>query len=129
MAIIRDWKKQLEDHYTKHYTGKIAQKKSSQMSHSSSTSSLSRSSSGIMVLLARDIMTIPCVSLCRSFKNKLLTSSLGSAVAVEHIFSGRRYAISLRRASLKPETNRMLMLVKQQLRLARVAIQDILGDE
>ena len=54
--------------------------------------------------------------------------SLGSAVAVEHIFSGRRDTISLRRASLKPETIRTLMLVKQRLRLARTAIRDILGD-
>jgi hypothetical protein len=45
----------------------------------------------------------------------------GSAVAVEHIFSGGRDTISLRRASLKPETIRILMLVKQQLRLARNA--------
>ena len=52
----------------------------------------------------------------------------GSAVAVERIFSGARDTISLRRASLKPETIRTLMLVKQRLRLARGAIQDILGD-
>ena len=52
----------------------------------------------------------------------------GSAVAVERIFSGGRDTISLRRASLKPETIRTLMLVKQRLRLARKAIQDILGD-
>ena len=183
MATIRDGKKQLEDHYPKHYASKIAQKKSSQMSHSSSTSTLSRSSSGTMASpeevnftariavkrplrdcneleeyftlvpevweecdpvkwwcarqaqfpnlcrLARDVMTIPGVSLCRSFKNKSLTSSLGSAVAVDHIFSGGRDTISLRRASLKHETIRTLMLVKQRLRLARVAIQDILGDE
>ena len=43
--------------------------------------------------------------------------SLGSAVAVERIFSGGRDTISLRRASLKPETIRTLMLVKQRLRL------------
>jgi hAT family C-terminal dimerisation region len=54
--------------------------------------------------------------------------SLGSAVAVERIFSGGRDTISLRRSSLKPETIRTLMLVKQRLRLARTAIQDILGD-
>ena len=36
--------------------------------------------------------------------------------------------ISLRRASLNPETIRMLMLVKQRLRLARTTIQDILRD-
>jgi len=46
----------------------------------------------------------------------------GSAVAVEHIFSGGRDTISLRRASLVPDTIRVLMLVKQRLRLARVAL-------
>ena len=39
----------------------------------------------------------------------------GSAVAVEHIFSGGRDTISLHRASLKPETIRILMLVKHRL--------------
>ena len=53
---------------------------------------------------------------------------LGSAVAVERIFSGSRNTISLHRASLNPETIRTLMLVKQRLRLACTAIQDILGD-
>jgi hypothetical protein len=42
-----------------------------------------------------------------------------SAVAVERIFSGGRDTISLRCASLKPETIRMLMLVKKKLILAR----------
>jgi len=51
----------------------------------------------------------------------------GSAVAIEQIFSGSRDTISLRRANLKPETIRTLMLVKQQLRLARTAVHDILG--
>ena len=55
-------------------------------------------------------------------------NSKGSAVAVERIFSGARDTISLRRASLKPETIRTLMLVKQRLRLARGAIHDILVD-
>ncbi|KAF8808465.1 hypothetical protein BYT27DRAFT_7096564 [Phlegmacium glaucopus] len=45
---------------------------------------------------------------------------LGSAVAVECIFSGGHDTISLRRASLVPDTIRVLMLVKQRLRLARV---------
>ena len=49
-------------------------------------------------------------------------------MAVERIFSGARDTISLRRASLKPETIRTLMLVKQRLRLARGAVRDILGD-
>jgi len=52
--------------------------------------------------LARDIFSIP-----------------GSAVAVERIFSGGRDTISLRRASLKPETIRVLMLVKRRLILKR----------
>jgi hypothetical protein len=43
----------------------------------------------------------------------------GSAVAVEHIFSGGRDTISLCRASLKPETIRVLMLVKKKLHLER----------
>lgn len=38
---------------------------------------------------------------------------LGSAVAVERIFSGGRDTISLRRARLKPEMICTLMLVKQ----------------
>ncbi|KAJ7651810.1 hypothetical protein B0H17DRAFT_958290, partial [Mycena rosella] len=37
----------------------------------------------------------------------------GSAVAVEHIFSGGRDTISLRRASLKPHTISTLMMVKR----------------
>ena len=53
--------------------------------------------------------------------------SLGSAVAVERIFSGGRDTISLCRASLKPETIRTLMLVKQHLRLTREAVKDIVG--
>ncbi|KAJ7912853.1 hypothetical protein B0H13DRAFT_2326912 [Mycena leptocephala] len=48
-----------------------------------------------------------------------------SAVAVERIFSGGRDTISLRRASLKPDTIRRLMMVKQRLRFARNAVQDI----
>lgn len=53
----------------------------------------------------------------------------GSAVAVERIFSGGRDAISLRRASLKADTIQALMLVKGQLRLARIAVIEILGDD
>ena len=49
--------------------------------------------------------------------------NVGSAVAVERIFSGGRDTISLRRASLKPDTIWVLMLVKQHLRLARVMLQ------
>ena len=46
-------------------------------------------------------------------------SSLGSAVAVERIFSGGQDTISLRRASLQPGTIRTLMTLKQRLRLDR----------
>ncbi|KAF5335031.1 hypothetical protein D9758_016187 [Tetrapyrgos nigripes] len=42
----------------------------------------------------------------------------GSAVAVEHVFSGRRDTISLRRASLSVDTIRLLMIAKHQLYLA-----------
>ena len=58
---------------------------------------------------------------------KVITVVLGSAVAVEQIFSGGRDTISLHRASLKPDTIHTLMLVKQHLRLACQAIQDIVG--
>ncbi|KAG1893812.1 uncharacterized protein F5891DRAFT_962450 [Suillus fuscotomentosus] len=51
--------------------------------------------------------------------------TVGSAIAVERIFSGSRDTISLRRASLQPNTIRTLMLVKQRLRLARNAIMVI----
>ena len=44
---------------------------------------------------------------------------LGSAVAVERVFSGGRDTISLRRASLQPETIKVLMLVKMKLHLTR----------
>ena len=49
---------------------------------------------------------------------------VGSAVAIERIFPGGRDTISLRRASLQPETIKALMLVKQHLRLTRHAIDD-----
>jgi hypothetical protein len=53
----------------------------------------------------------------------------GSAVAVERVFSSGRDTISLRRASLKADTIRTLMLVKARLRLARAAVNEVLGDE
>src|SRR3984957_1962576 len=71
------------------------------------------------------------ISSCHSITNVsffLIVFYAGSAVAVEHIFSGGHDTISLRRASLNPETIRTLMLVKQRLRLARTAIHDILRD-
>lgn len=77
--------------------------------------------------LARDILSIPGVFLLLAL-NYSSDVFKGSAVAVERIFSGARDTISLRRASLKPETIRTLMLVKQRLRLARGAIRDIIGD-
>jgi hypothetical protein len=52
------------------------------------------------------------VQACTSAK-KLLVDLL-----MERIFSGGRDTISLRRASLQPETIRTLMLVKQRLRLS-----------
>jgi hAT family C-terminal dimerisation region len=81
---------------------------------------------------ARDILSIPgkfTTDLFLPFNHLqiFLSSYAGSAVAVERIFSGSRDTISLRRASLNPETIRTLMLVKQQLRLARTAVHDILG--
>ena len=48
--------------------------------------------------------------------------SLGSAVAVEQIFSGGRDTISLRHASLKPETIQILMLVKRKLMISQEKI-------
>lgn len=79
---------------------------------------------------ARNILSIPGMILIvistqlTTYTYALLT---GCAVAVERIFSGGRDTISLHRASLKPDTIRTLMLVKQRLRLARSAICDILG--
>jgi hypothetical protein len=48
-----------------------------------------------------------------------ILSILGSAVAVERIFSGGRDLISLRRASLKPETIRLMMVSKHMLHQQR----------
>ena len=50
-------------------------------------------------------------------------------MAVERIFSGGRDTISLRRASLKPDTIRTLMIVKQRLRLARMAVKEMIGGD
>ena len=68
------------------------------------------------------------ISLTISLTVFLTSASLGSAVTVERIFSGGCDTISLRRASLKPETIRILMLVKQKLHLAHNAAQQALGD-
>ena len=82
---------------------------------------------------ARDILSIPgkfTTDLFSLFNHlpMFLSFYAGSAVAVERIFSGSHDTISLRRASLNPETIRTLMLVKQWLRLARTAVHAILGD-
>jgi hypothetical protein len=75
--------------------------------------------------LARDLLTIPGMfSFVFYVTPTLMRSSPGSAVAVERIFSGGRDTISLRRASLQPETIRTLMLLKQQLRLSRTSSID-----
>lgn len=59
------------------------------------------------------LFLVSSVSLLQSFL--LIASYVGSAVAVERIFSRGRDTISLRRASLKPETIKTLMLAKQQI--------------
>ncbi|KIJ51955.1 hypothetical protein M422DRAFT_243527 [Sphaerobolus stellatus SS14] len=72
-------------------------------------------------------MTPEFPNLCR-LAHDIMTIS-GSAVAVERIFSSSRDTISFRRASLKPDTIQTLMLVKQKLKLARHAVQEILADK
>lgn len=71
--------------------------------------------------LARDVLCIPGEYLVIHVSqiSDLSVSHTGSAVAVERIFSGGRDTISLRRASLQPNTIRTLMLVKKRLHLAR----------
>ena len=79
--------------------------------------------------LARNILSIPGAFIF-GFNHDILLltfTSPGSSVAVERIFSGGRDTISLRRSSLKPETICTLMLLKNRLRLAREAIDTILG--
>lgn len=76
-------------------------------------------------------LVISLLSLVRAVPLSMSDSpgtAAGSSVAVERIFSGGRDTISLRRASLKPDMIRTLMLLKNRLRLARVAIDDMLGD-
>lgn len=78
--------------------------------------------------LARDLISIPGRFVRFVYAAALISSRspLGSAVAVERIFSGGRDTISLRRASLQPGTIRTLMLLKQRLRLARDGIDKVL---
>ena len=69
---------------------------------------------------ARDLLSIPGAYFTQC--QCLFTDSevfSGSAVAVERVFLGGRDTISLRRASLHPETIKVLMLVKKKLHLAR----------
>jgi len=79
--------------------------------------------------LARDILSIPgeCRLLYLNHSYLIIAFALfaGSAVAVEWIFSGGRDTVSMRRASLKPETIRTLMLVKAKLRLARAVVKEL----
>ncbi|KAJ7884330.1 hypothetical protein B0H14DRAFT_3743513 [Mycena olivaceomarginata] len=53
---------------------------------------------------------------------------LRSAVAVERVFSGGRDTTALRRAKLKPETIRTLMILKAHIRLARKEIIEVLDE-
>ncbi|KIJ41802.1 hypothetical protein M422DRAFT_171816, partial [Sphaerobolus stellatus SS14] len=104
---IKDCKRSLESHYTAFYAGKV-----SSITKAPQWWGARRAQFPNLSYLARDLMSIP-----------------GSAVAVERIFSSGRDVISLRRASLKPDTIRTLMLVKQRLRLAWEAVKDVLGDD
>ena len=71
--------------------------------------------------LVRDLLCIPGKLYLTHKVIFLFTKPvLGSAVAVERVFSGGRDTISLRRASLHPEPIKVLMLVKKKLHLARV---------
>lgn len=74
--------------------------------------------------LARDVLAIPGeyehAYMGHVNLNLHIHTLPGSAVAVERVFSGGRDTISLRRASLKPDTIRVLMLVKQRIRMRRL---------
>ena len=101
------------------------------------TSANGRSQFPNLSCFARDILSIPgeftnwfLLAIQLPITNVcpfLLVFYAGSAVAVERVFSGSHDTISLRCASLNPETIWTLMLVKQRLRLARTAVHDILG--
>ena len=79
-----------------------------------------------LVWLATSLLSL--VSVVPSSMSNSPGTVVGSSVAVERIFSGGRDTISLRRASLKPDMIQTLMLLKNRLRLARVVINDMLGD-
>ena len=59
------------------------------------------------------------LNICYHIHDHHAFHDLGSAVAVERVFSGGRDMISLRCASLNPQTICALMLVKRKLHLAR----------
>ena len=72
----------------------------------------SHSSTALFMIFSQSQVIISSTS----FLTKLIYHlSSGSVVAVEQIFSGGWDTISLRCASLKPETIRILMLVKRKL--------------
>ncbi len=77
--------------------------------------------------LAHDILSIP--GMYQVFNTSVCMSDvvyIGSAIAVERIFSGGCDIISLRHASLKPDTICVLMLVKHRLWHERAAIKKAL---
>jgi hAT family C-terminal dimerisation region len=78
--------------------------------------------------LARDIMSIPGISLSFLCFSQPLRPCVGSAIAVERVFSGGRDTICLCHARLKADTIHTLMVVKQRLCLARMAIGERTGD-
>jgi hypothetical protein len=76
-------------------------------------------------ILARNLLAIPGMSPFIYLIRTADLSFIGSAVAVERVFSGGRDTISLRRASLMPETIRTLMVVKASLKAGRAAAQAV----
>ena len=54
-----------------------------------------------------------------SYSHSSVYPFLGSAVAVEHIFSSGRDTISIRCASLQPDTIQTLMVLKHHIRRTR----------
>jgi hypothetical protein len=71
--------------------------------------------------LAQNILAIPDTAIHPLAVMMPNVMTAGSAVAIECIFSGGRDAISLRRASLKPEAIQEVMTSKHKLLLARRA--------
>jgi len=69
------------------------------------------------ILLAIFFVFQVCSTL--SFCHSSVYTLIGSAVAVERIFSSGRDTISIRRASLQPETIHTLMVLKHHLRWVR----------